>query len=167
MRGTGAKVLLLSHYTRASRMPEKVARIVNRGLQGRGFKSHKRAFVFFILNLAIMSCNEWCSIVTMGLFCACWNLFNCNMADFIEWWLVISLQNNSTWQKEELYKKNCHVYITLKSPSTKDLKLKNPSSTQFVSPLKIVNLKSNQARTGWGSGDIHYLNSILGDTLNT
>ena len=102
----------------------------------------------------------------MGLFCASWNLFNCNVADFYEWWLVNSLQKNSPWQKEELYKKNCHVYIALKSPSTKDLKLNNPSSTQFVSPLKIVNLKSNQTRTGWGSGDIHHLSSIFGNTLN-
>ena len=34
------------------------ARIVDRRLQGRGFESHKRTFAFFILNLAIMCCND-------------------------------------------------------------------------------------------------------------
>ena len=41
----------------------------------------------------------------MCLFCAFWNLFNCNVADFFEWSLGISLQKYSPWRKEELYKK--------------------------------------------------------------
>ena len=34
------------------------ARIVDRGSQGRGFESHESSFAFFILNLAIMCCND-------------------------------------------------------------------------------------------------------------
>ena len=32
--------------------------IPDHGLQGRGFESHTRTFAFFILNLAIMGCND-------------------------------------------------------------------------------------------------------------